>query len=722
MAIETNDLIDVQTLSPFKKFIMTIGALPTSYLESMTYAELLMWFCNYLQETVIPTVNNNGLAVEELQNLYEQMVSYVNNYFDNLNVQNEINNKLDDMAQDGTLSILIGSYIDPLIAQQNSNINSFKQGITNEISVINAKVESATSGSPLVASSTSGMTDTTRTYVNTTDGYWYYYNGTTWVQGGVYQASVDPDDIEDLRDDLNYLATILPEETEYNGTWWVGDTTLHTASDWHTIRYKIPEYLTNFYVDTNYYGLNRIFIADIEDPTETAFVSTNSLRYPSSNFAEMTHVQQTFDLTQSKQYKYVYVPYYVPYGKPTVKGYNTSSLTKLQNETESNKQSIDSLPNLLPLKLTASATYQGYWTGTASAMQSSTDWPTYKFEIPKGVTKLYIKSEFYGNMSIYFTDIADPTQTGMLKDSTAYAIPYNYYNTLVEREQVITLDRYYKYVYVPSYVQWGVPTVIAYKGSALDKAWNQNNPLAGKKILIFGDSITYVPLRWRSTFFKITRAEELACISYPGAHLADYSINVPLDGDYTNDSDGGVHNTVCNQVYYWLNNATDDQVPDIIIISAGTNDYYTSPEQLATDVNVYANTSGWINVDAINRTTFEGAMRWITSKLRTKYPNAIIVFASPIQSAQDIGESKSIDVFIAKEQKMQRACNHLSAKLIKATTESGITGEFEANGVNGRYLIDGLHPNDNGGNVLGTYYAQALTDMLIVENDWDKYV
>lgn len=45
------------------------------------------------------------------------------------------------------------------------------------------------SGSPLVASSTSEMTDTTKTYVNTTDGNWYYYDGTTWAIGGTYQST-----------------------------------------------------------------------------------------------------------------------------------------------------------------------------------------------------------------------------------------------------------------------------------------------------------------------------------------------------------------------------------------------------------------------------------------------------------------------------------------------------------------------------------------------------
>ena len=103
--------IDVQKLKPFTRFIYTIGILPTSYLLSMTYEEQLIWLCNYLKETVIPTINNNGQAVEELQTKYIELKSYVDNYFDNLDIQEEINNKLDEMAQDGTLSEIITTYL-----------------------------------------------------------------------------------------------------------------------------------------------------------------------------------------------------------------------------------------------------------------------------------------------------------------------------------------------------------------------------------------------------------------------------------------------------------------------------------------------------------------------------------------------------------------------------------------------------------------------------------
>ena len=103
--------INIEYASPFKNFCMTIGELPTSYLESMSYYEMLVWLTKYLQDTVIPTVNNNADAVAELQTLFIQLENYVNNYFDNLDVQEEINNKLDDMAESGQLTDIIAQYL-----------------------------------------------------------------------------------------------------------------------------------------------------------------------------------------------------------------------------------------------------------------------------------------------------------------------------------------------------------------------------------------------------------------------------------------------------------------------------------------------------------------------------------------------------------------------------------------------------------------------------------
>jgi len=63
---------------------------------------------------------------------------------------------------------------------------------TNEVASTYAtklEVQSLANGSPLPASSVSEMTDTSRIYVLSTDGHWYYYNGSAWTDGGVYQAT-----------------------------------------------------------------------------------------------------------------------------------------------------------------------------------------------------------------------------------------------------------------------------------------------------------------------------------------------------------------------------------------------------------------------------------------------------------------------------------------------------------------------------------------------------
>lgn len=99
-------------LRPFKHLCMTIGNIPSSYIDSMSYYETLVWLCKYIENTVIPAINENAEAVEELQGKYLELKAYVDNYFRNLDVQEEINNKLDEMASSGELAHLISLYLE----------------------------------------------------------------------------------------------------------------------------------------------------------------------------------------------------------------------------------------------------------------------------------------------------------------------------------------------------------------------------------------------------------------------------------------------------------------------------------------------------------------------------------------------------------------------------------------------------------------------------------
>lgn len=118
------------------KFCYTIGMIPTSYKMSLTYEEQIIAIGHYLEETVIPALNNNAEAVAELQALFIQLKDYVENYFDNLDVQNEINNKLDQMAESGQLAEIIAKYVNLKCLLVFNTLNDMK----NATNIINGSL------------------------------------------------------------------------------------------------------------------------------------------------------------------------------------------------------------------------------------------------------------------------------------------------------------------------------------------------------------------------------------------------------------------------------------------------------------------------------------------------------------------------------------------------------------------------------------------------------
>ena len=92
----------------------TIPVLPQVYGDELSYYELL--------NKVIERCNEIGVTINEL-------IDYVNHYFDSLDVQSMIDKKLDEMAQDGTLESLIM----PVYTYDLSRLKSFD---ANDISLV----------------------------------------------------------------------------------------------------------------------------------------------------------------------------------------------------------------------------------------------------------------------------------------------------------------------------------------------------------------------------------------------------------------------------------------------------------------------------------------------------------------------------------------------------------------------------------------------------------
>lgn len=126
---DSEQTINVPTMkvAPLKRICMTIGEIPTSYLETMSYYEMLVWFIHFLRDTVIPTVNENAEAVQEVQTVVmdlqtyinnfkdsidqdmEELEEYVNNYFETV-LPNLVNDKIDELVEDGTIESILLNY------------------------------------------------------------------------------------------------------------------------------------------------------------------------------------------------------------------------------------------------------------------------------------------------------------------------------------------------------------------------------------------------------------------------------------------------------------------------------------------------------------------------------------------------------------------------------------------------------------------------------------
>lgn len=63
---------------------ISIGEIPTSYLESMTYAEMIAWMCNYLDNTVGTKINEMIGSINDIQVEYNELKDYIDSEIDDL--------------------------------------------------------------------------------------------------------------------------------------------------------------------------------------------------------------------------------------------------------------------------------------------------------------------------------------------------------------------------------------------------------------------------------------------------------------------------------------------------------------------------------------------------------------------------------------------------------------------------------------------------------------
>jgi hypothetical protein len=86
---------DLKILTPFKMQVLTNFPYIEADFDALTNYQLLCKVVEYLNN-VIANENEVTEQVTSLYNAYVSLQNYVNTYFDNLDVQSAINNKLDN--------------------------------------------------------------------------------------------------------------------------------------------------------------------------------------------------------------------------------------------------------------------------------------------------------------------------------------------------------------------------------------------------------------------------------------------------------------------------------------------------------------------------------------------------------------------------------------------------------------------------------------------------
>ena len=87
-------------LRPFSRFCVMIGAIPRSIIESLSYEKQLIMIIKWLREVVIPAIDGNTTAIKAIEE-----------WIENVDLQEFVDTKLDEMAESGELEEIISVYL-----------------------------------------------------------------------------------------------------------------------------------------------------------------------------------------------------------------------------------------------------------------------------------------------------------------------------------------------------------------------------------------------------------------------------------------------------------------------------------------------------------------------------------------------------------------------------------------------------------------------------------
>lgn len=241
--------------------------IPTAFDDSMSYYEALCALYKFVQDNIIDVVNNNADVLDKSVKEIEALSEYVKHYFDNLDVQEEINNKLDEMAEGGQLAGIIAQFLELAPVFGYNTISD----MANADNLSNGCIAKVLGNSTAAAGDGAYYMIRTKTGADDPDGVNLVAIGDTLVGVRVRDAA-----IESLKTRVSNLEIAANRKFVFVGdSYGTGQNELQEqTTPWTTL---VPQYLgltvgTNCWTDShNGSGFNNgyTFIAQLHDLADT---------------------------------------------------------------------------------------------------------------------------------------------------------------------------------------------------------------------------------------------------------------------------------------------------------------------------------------------------------------------------------------------------------------------------------------------------------------------
>ena len=637
--------------------------LPLVYDDSLSYYETLCKVVKYLND-VIANVDVLHDDVDALRTAYTQLQSYVNSYFDNLDVQNEINQKLDDMADDGSLSALLS----PIVATQIGGVVGEQidavVGSQIDASVGRQIDESVASqiGTPTATATTAWLNE----HVNPV-GSAVVVDDTLTISGAAADAKVCGDELSRLNNALSDSTGYENVAIEFAGIGYIDEhlNVYATTSSW---RYSTPiaveKYKTYSFICSENSNVSAITRAE-SDGTLISVVKMASASCITWISDFDGYVVLCFNLNNP----YSFVGYYL-----------TSDYKELPTDVTTLEAIVTN--GTLTINI-ADLTFESYGFISASGDYVSTSSTTHKIMKMDASHLRYLKYQTAQTIYAAF---------GVLKDANGNKLqtfPIN--NTTDPQEyEIEPVDGNVLYISWLTCSTVPNPYYSSFDAKSyetIDEAYGKGNNIkyhhcvkkpfdfSGKTAYFFGDSITYGYIAQSGS----TPAHQ-ATNNYPVV----FSTSVGATG--TNYGESGTTLSVVtghSSIYTKIQN-TSLTGADYVFVSGGINDWQSG----------------------VDETTLEGAVKDICDYLTANFTGEVI-FVTPINEAGRVPN-------VTPQQTLQNVRNVITRIALKYgySVVQGWEFPFPLAQDDSDYISlmfqDKLHPTELG----YAMYAQALRSAL----------